>query len=171
MKPVGMIRRRFTPSDAERCAAIMSGNSLWQRYGVSYEKALHRFSSSDPNRDRILIAEIDGTPAGFCWYVPKGAFNRCGYIQLIGVDPDQQGQGIGEAMLLEAEALCSAESSEMFLTVSDFNTSAQAFYHRMGYEQAGALPGFVLPDVTELIYRKRLRDLQGAISSSENPAG
>lgn len=171
MTPSEIIIRRFKPSDAGSCAAIMSENKLWQRYGVTYEKALRRFSSADPTRDLILIAEISGAPAGFCWYVPKGAFNRCGYIQLIGVAPNKQGQGIGEALLQEAEALCSAESSEMFLTVSDFNISAQAFYHRMGYEQAGALPGFVLPDITELIYRKRLRDPQGEISSSGNPTG
>ena len=167
MNPSELIIRRFTPSDAEDCAVIMSENRLWQRYGVSYEKALARFSSADPARDIILIAEIDGTPVGFCWYVPKGAFNRCGYIQLIGVAPDKQRQGIGEAMLEEAETLCSAESREMFLTVSDFNASAQDFYHRMGYEQAGALPGFVLPDITELIYRKRLGDPQ----TGKNSAG
>ena len=133
----------------------MCGNSLWQRYGVSYEAALKRFSSADPDRDVILIAETEGKPAGFCWFVPRGAFNSCGYIQLIGAASDKHGQGIGKALLQEAERLCFTDSREMFLTVSDFNTSAQAFYHRMGYTQAGALPGFVLPDITELIFRKR----------------
>ena len=40
--------------------------------------------------------------------------------------------------------------------VSDFNTDAQHFYERHGYVRAGALAGLVLPDVTELIYWKRL---------------
>lgn len=148
--------RRFTPDDIEACAAIMSGNSLWQRYGVTYEAAQKRFSTVDPSKDIVFIAELNGETAGFCWFIERGAFNRAGYIQLIGVAPDKQGHGIGERMLAEAEAISFRSNREMFLTVSDFNTAAQAFYHRMGYEQVGAIPGFVLPDITELIYRKRV---------------
>jgi hypothetical protein len=51
----------------------------------------------------------------------------------------------------------SISSSDLFLLVADFNTDAQQFYQRRGYEQVGAIPAYVLPDVTELIYRKRVR--------------
>ena len=142
--------------DIPECAGIMVENPLWQRYGVTEEAALARFSSADPKREKVFVAELEGKVVGFCWFVEKGAFNRAGYIQLIGVAPDCKGHGIGKAMLSAAEEISFANRREMFLTVSDFNTAAQGFYQRMGYEQAGALPGFVLPDITELIYRKRL---------------
>jgi ribosomal-protein-alanine N-acetyltransferase len=45
----------------------------------------------------------------------------------------------------------------MVLLCSDFNTEAQRFYRRAGYEQVGALPDYVVPGVAELIFRKRLR--------------
>ena len=148
--------RRFTQEDIRACASIMAENSLWQRYGVSLEAAVRRFSSVDPEHDIVFIAESEGNVVGFCWFIEKGAFNRAGYIQLIGVAPDKQGRGIGEALLEAAEKISFANHREMFLTVSDFNENAREFYYRMGYEQAGALPGFVLPDITELILRKKV---------------
>ncbi len=84
-----------------------------------------------------------------------GAFGRSDYLRLIGVRADCAGQGIGAALLSEVEAR--ATSRDLLLLVSDFNEGAQRFYRRMGYEQIGAIPGYVLPDVTELIFRKRLR--------------
>jgi hypothetical protein len=48
-------------------------------------------------------------------------------------------------------------SSDLFLLVSDFNHDAQRFYQRQGYQQIGAIPGYVLPDVSELIFRKRFK--------------
>ena len=151
-----VVIRQFAPEDAAACARIMAGNSLWQRYGVSEAAALKRFSGADPAKDIIFIAEEAGKVIGFCWFIERGAFNRAGYIQLIGIDPARQGNGVGRALLSAAEELSFAAGREMFLTVSDFNHSAQNFYRRMGYEQVGALPGFVLSDVTELIYRKRV---------------
>lgn len=151
-----MIIRRFTEKDIPACASIMAGNALWQRYGVTKESAAARFASAEPEKDIVFVAEADGEVVGFCWFIEKGAFNRSGYIQLIGVDPACQGQHIGEKLLSAAEEISFANHREMFLTVSDFNTAAQRFYQRMGYRQVGALPAFVLPDVTELIYRKTL---------------
>ena len=134
----------------------MAENPLWQRYGVTKDDAQKRFSSADPQRDTVFVAELDGKVVGFCWFAEKGAFNCSGYIQLIGVAPDCKGHGIGKALLTAAESVSFANGREMFLTVSDFNHAARDFYHHMGYEEVGALPGFVLPDVTELICRKRL---------------
>ncbi len=154
--PDEIIIRRMRPDDIQACARIMAENALWKRYSVTPEAALRRFSSADPVKDIVFVAEAGGDVSGFCWFIEKGAFNRSGYIQLIGVAPEKQGRGIGEKMLAAAEEISFANKREMFLTVSDFNLSAQGFYHRMGYRQVGALPGFVLPDVTELIYRKQV---------------
>ena len=154
--PDDILIRRMRPDDVQACARIMAENALWQRYGVTPEAALRRFSSADPEKDIVFVAEIGGETAGFCWFIEKGAFNRAGYIMLIGVAPDKQGHGIGEKMLAAAEEISFSNNREMFLTVSDFNLSAQDFYHRMGYQQVGAIPGFVLPEITELIYRKQV---------------
>jgi ribosomal protein S18 acetylase RimI-like enzyme len=88
--------------------------------------------------------------------VLNGAFSRSPYLRLIGVHPDHSGAGVGSALIAQAEAEVRPTNHELFLLVSDFNTDAQRFYQRNGYEQVGAIPGYVVPDVTELIFWKRL---------------
>ena len=74
---------------------------------------------------------------------------------LIGVQRGERGSGVGRALMTHAEGALFAHSADIFLLVSDFNAAAQAFYRRLGYEQVGAIPGYVVPGITELIFRKR----------------
>ena len=147
--------RPLQAADIPGCARIMAENPLWQRYAVTEDSAVQRLSAGLEQGAAILAAGEPGEPLGFVWYVEKGAFARSGYIMLIGVDPACQGQGIGDALMDAAERIMFEKTRDVFLLVSDFNEGAQRFYRRRGYEQAGALPGYVLPDVTELIFRKK----------------
>ena len=133
----------------------MAENPLWQRYGVSPASAYQRLAGGVEQGASILVAETSGTVVGFIWYVEKGAFFRSGYVLLIGVDPTKQGQGVGEILMDAAEQIMFKKSADVFLLVSDFNEGAQRFYQRRGYICVGSLPGYVLPDVAELIYRKK----------------
>ena len=67
------------------------------------------------------------------------------------------GVGLGGALLRTIEAQAVKQADHLLLLVSDFNEAAQHFYRRLGYAQVGALPAYVMPDVAELIYYKRLR--------------
>ena len=89
--------------------------------------------------------------------IPQGTFGRSPYLRLIGVRPEAAGSGIGSALLAEVERRSAEIASDVFLLVSDFNEAAQRFYQRHGFEQIGEVSGYVLPDVTELIFRKRLK--------------
>ena len=82
----------------------MAGDPLWQRYGVTEESAARRLRDGFAAGATIAVAEIDGVPAGFIWYVERGAFNRSGYIMLIGVQGDARGTGVGRALMAHAEA-------------------------------------------------------------------
>lgn len=150
-----MIIRPLKSADLPSCALIMAENPLWQRYEVTQASAYQRLLSGHAQGGSILVAEMASEVVGFIWFVEKGAFSRSGYILLVGVDPLQQGQGVGELLMDEAERLMFEKSKDIFLLVSDFNHGAQRFYQRRGYERVGALPEYVLPDVSELIYRKK----------------
>lgn len=146
--------RPLQSADVPAVAAIMVGNALWQRYGITCAAAARRLHAGLDSGATVVVAETDGAVAGFVWYVVGGAFQRSGYIMLIGVDPSRQGQGIGHALLDHAESALFSTADSILLLVSDFNTAAQRFYHRRGYGQVGAIPDYVIPGVRELIFFK-----------------
>jgi ribosomal protein S18 acetylase RimI-like enzyme len=164
-----MIIRPMTKADIPALADLIAGDPLWQRYGVTEVSAMQRLTQGLAEGATIAVADpltdsrqdVEGQPAGFVWYVERGAFARSGYIMLIGVQPELRGQGIGAALMAHAEAAMFSEvrgfahAADVFLLVSDFNLAAQRFYERLGYVRVGALADYVVPGVTELIYRKR----------------
>lgn len=149
--------RPMEQSDVAACAALMADTPLWQRYGVTFASATERLSAGLRSGAVILVAEGPrGEVQGFVWLVVRGAFDRSGYIPLIGVDEASRGQKIGQQLLRAAEDHLRPLVADVFLLCSDFNLDAQRFYERHGYVKVGAIPDYVLPGVAELIYRKRL---------------
>ncbi|MHB1844856.1 MAG: GNAT family N-acetyltransferase [Deltaproteobacteria bacterium] len=130
----------------------MAEAPLWRRYGYGRERCAQDLSEAlERGGDALFCAELEQTPVGLAWVLPRGAFGRSPYLRLIAVAESARGKGIGALLLREAERL----TGELFLLVSEFNAEARRFYAREGYVQVGALPGFVLPDVTELLLRKQ----------------
>lgn len=150
-----MVIRPLLATDIPALAHLMAVTPLWQRYGVTEANATARLQDGFTQAATILVAEFEQRVAGFLWYVQRGAFQRSGYIMLIGVQPDLRGQGVGEALMHRAEAILFAEVDSICLLVSDFNHAAQRFYQQLGYIQVGALPDFVMAGVSEFIYYKR----------------
>jgi GNAT superfamily N-acetyltransferase len=74
-----------------------------------------------------LVAEVEGTIAGFATIVP-------GELRALYVDPPAQGAGAGSALLHAAEdALRGAGHDEAVLWVFEANAHARAFYERHGW--------------------------------------
>lgn len=147
--------RPLSAADIPALATLMATTPLWQRYGVTTASAARRLADGLAQAATILVAEVNNTPVGFVWYVTQGAFQRGGYIMLIGVASQTRNQGIGQALMEQAEAQMFASITAIFLLVSDFNQAAQHFYTRLGYQQIGAIPDFVQPGITELLFYKR----------------
>lgn len=145
--------RLLARADIADIARWVAETPLWQRYNVTVESFAQRLREGLESGATIFVAEREGDVLGFVWLVARGAFNRSAYIQLIGVRPDARAKGVGRALMEFAEAR--AESRDIFLLVSDFNTDAQRFYTRLGYRQVGKLDDYVIADVSELIFWKR----------------
>ena len=141
--------------DVGALARLMAATPLWQRYNVTEESASQRLQHGIEQGATILVAEIDHTAVGFVWYVANGAFHRSGYIMLIGVEQSTRSQGVGRALMHQTETLLFEKVNDIFLLVSDFNTDAQIFYGRLGYEQVGILRDYVIEGIAELIFRKK----------------
>ena len=71
-----MIIRPMVLGDVRSLARLMAGDPLWQRYGVTEESAARRLREGYAAGATIVVAEIEGEPAGFIWYVERGAFNE-----------------------------------------------------------------------------------------------
>ena len=153
--------RPMTADDISEVVNWLISLPLMQRYQLSADKARAQFEQALDKHDLLLVADLRQLDrvCGFAWCLVDGAFGRSVYLRLIGVRPDCTGTGVGSMLLEEAERTAREVCSDLFLLVSDFNKAAQRFYQRNGYQQIGAIPGYMLPDVTELIFWKRLSSI------------
>lgn len=82
-------------------------------------------------RDLFLVSVIDGRVVGTTM---AGFDGHRGWLHLVAVHPDRQRQGIGRAMMLEAERrLRTIGSSKVNLQVRSTNPGVVAFYESLGY--------------------------------------
>jgi ribosomal protein S18 acetylase RimI-like enzyme len=151
--------RPLTAPDIPLIAGWIVATPLWRRYRLTETGTRSSLERALSRADLLLVADVDhdnGQACGLAWCLPEGAFGRSTYLRILGVQASHTGLGIGAALLSRAEQIAAETTNAMFLLVSDFNVEAQRFYQRQGYSQIGAIPGYVLPDVTELLYWKRL---------------
>jgi ribosomal protein S18 acetylase RimI-like enzyme len=149
----------MTAQDIPIAAEWMVTIPLWRRYGLTANRAAEGFEKALRDGDILQVADLDEDRCcGFAWAMIGGAFGRSVYLRLIGVRADAASRGVGAKLLDNVEQVAAALSDSLFLLVSDFNTDAQRFYQRQGYQTVGRIPGYVLPDVDELIFWKRLRE-------------
>src|SRR5512136_926779 len=149
--------RPATTADLAALAAGLARLPLMVRYGRAAGRIEADLTAALARGDGLLLAVEEGRPAGLAWFLRTGTFGLGGYLRLMAVLPEAQSRGVGKVLLDAFEQEVAATSAHGFLLCSDFNLAAQRFYERHGWARAGALPGLVLGDVTELIYWKRVR--------------
>lgn len=149
--------RALNAADIPIIATWLPQIPLMQRYGVSAEQIAKQLSSAHAENDLLLTADSLGVQAcGLAWCIPRGMFGRSPYLRLLAVKEGMTDSGIGSALLEFLEELLAKQHSWLFLLVTASNVAAQRFYTRHGYQQIGAISGYVLPDVVECLFTKRL---------------
>jgi mycothiol synthase len=101
----------------------------------------------------FLIAECDGTVAGFHWTKVHGRKSSGGHdhdaigeVYVVGVDPEYTGRGLGRALTLAGlHHLRARGLSQAMLYVDASNTSAIALYEGLGFSRWD----------TDVLYRHR----------------
>ncbi len=86
-----------------------------------------------------LVAEVDGEVAGFMLGdIRSGEFGieeQCGWIEVMGVDPDCAGRGIGRALAEEMLRRYTARGVRRVRTMVDSSMpEVEAFFLRLGFE-------------------------------------
>ena len=75
------------------------------------------------------------------------------YLPMIGVDPSQQGRGIGSALLTHALAICDRDGLPAYLESS--NPKNVPLYERHGFEVVGTIQAGSSPTIRAMLRRAR----------------
>lgn len=142
------------PEHAEALADVIASAEFLQRYHDALGTP-ERYVERAFSHGTLLAAVREGVVQGLVWCTPEGTFGRGGYIRLLAVHPRARRSGVGRLLMASAEEVIFQRSGHAFLLTSDFNVPAQRFYEAIGYTRVGAIPGYVVPEITELIYWKR----------------
>lgn len=145
---------RLRAEDAPLIASAMVAMEPWRtlKYGAA---PLERYLlAQDPALQRYTVwvgSAVSGIVAvRYPWL--KGA-----YLELIALFPNQQGQGLGTAILQWLEQETQAHANNLWVLVSAFNKSARRFYFQYGFREIGPIEALVSTHSTELLLRKVLR--------------
>ena len=86
---------------------------------------------------RVLLAEIDGVLAGTVTITDVGQARA--YLGMLCVDPDLQAEGLGRALIADAEDMATEAFGArlMEMTVIDARPELIAWYERRGYARSG----------------------------------
>ena len=148
------IGRMQTEAQALACARLMASSEPWitlRRDEAGAKRNLHHPAAE------VYVAEENGTVIGFIVLTMQGPFR--GYIATVGVVAERRSQGLGAQLIRFAEERIFREAPNVFLCVSSFNTRAQKFYRRLGYERIGELRDFIVPGHGEILMRKTVAPL------------
>lgn len=103
---------------------------------------------------RYLVAEIHG---GIVGYAGLMCIEPISDVQTIAVVPEQEGKGIGSALLTELIAESRRRhAQDVLLEVRADNPRAQQLYRRFGFEQIHVRPRYYRDGVDALIMRLQL---------------
>jgi ribosomal-protein-alanine N-acetyltransferase len=136
-------------ADARFCARVMVESEPWITLRRDFDSALRLITD---RTKEVYVARATGAPVGHVVVNMEGPF--AGYIQALAVAEEWRGRGIGARLLKFAEERIFCDSPNVFLCVSGFNTRAQQFYARLGYERIGELKDYVIVGESEILMRK-----------------
>jgi mycothiol synthase len=158
--PAGTALRAFRPGRDERewlslnarAFAAHPEQGAWQRRDLELREQEPWF---DP--EGFFIAERDGVMTGFHWTkAPADEGEDIGEVYVVGVDPGEQGTGLGRALTLAGlHHLRDRGLAEAMLYVDEDNLPAIRLYEGLGFtrwrtdamyeERAGLAPGRAIP--------------------------
>ena len=143
----------MTPALADILGPAIAGIEPWASLSYRPELLTAFLKNEDPALHRKAVF-VDGAPAGVV--AVREHWLRGPYLQLLALLPPYQGQGLGAALLEWYAQQSGPNDRWLWLCCSAFNTRANAFYQRNGYEQIAVLPDQIVDGMNELLLRKRI---------------
>lgn len=132
------------PEQHERILGIAATGFRWSRFHLD-----PRISTQLANRIKrrwiesyvqgkrgslLYVAVIDGAPVGFLAVIEATVENRpAAIIDLLGVDPDHEGRGVGSALVHTFVSAWQSPGRELRVSTQAANIRSLGFYERQGF--------------------------------------
>ncbi len=139
------------PGLAAVIGSTLAGMDPWKTLGYGAEALARGLASPHPEVTRYL-AMRGGDPQGLV--VVRYPWLRGAYIELFAVLPAAQGRGVGGAALEFLESSYRGRTTNLWLLVSGFNSSARRFYEQHGFRPIGVIENLVAAGQDEVLLRK-----------------
>ena len=175
----GVIVRAATADDAPALAAIY-GHHCCHGFGTFEEAApsapdmAGRVKAVQDRGLPYLVAEVDGTVAGFAYaspFRPRAAY-RYTVEDSVYIAPDRMGQGLGKALLTEVIAACEAMGLRQMVAVigDSANAGSIALHRSLGFTEIGIGRdfGFKHGRWVDIVWMQRPLN-GGSASAPDNP--
>jgi len=110
----------------------------------------------------LVVTNDNGAVTGAANYAPEPFSDRMWNLYFIAVRPDQQGQGLGRALMAQAEAELTAmgDATARVLIVETSSTPQYAltreFYNKIGYDEEARIREFYGPNDDKVVFLKSL---------------
>lgn len=144
----------MTAESAERLGSAFAAIDPWARYRYTPDMLSTFLSAKEEDAPRFEIASEGALAGAIC---VRKTWLRGPYLQFLGILPPFQSRGIGVIALsrFEAEGR-GAGARNIWVSASEFNERALAFYERFGFTRIATLDGLVADGIAEILFRKRL---------------
>jgi len=151
--------RPMQPEDRAAVVQLLGESNPWRTLGYTAADWDRIFCPTPQGRDSY-VAELDGRVAGIA--IVRQRFLAGDYLELLGVAEWARKKGIGRLLLDHIQQLVFGRTRNLFACVSDFNEQARAFYKKLGYQEIGPMPNFLIPGSSEILLRKTLGPTRGS---------
>ena len=155
-------RYEATPADCRRVRELVESTGVFHDHeiDVAVELADERLAEGAASGYHFIFAERDGQTLGYACYGPIACTSGSYDLYWIAVDKSCHGQGLGKALLQEAERLIAGEGGRrVYIETSNRPQyePTRGFYLRCGYRIDAVLEDFYAPGDGKVIYVKALQ--------------
>lgn len=145
--------RRATATVARAQGGWLAGLQPWR--GLGYDAAgLASFLSRSAGEGQVRVARagVRGDVLGVLVLQPAVLLGN--FVSLLAVRAEAAGQGIGRALMEQAQTETFARRRWLYVSADAGNRAALAFYRRLGFTRVGRLPDLVRAGRTEILLRQ-----------------
>lgn len=142
---------------AADCRRLIVGSEPWKSLGYGNKEAL--LISKFSKKNFTLAALSQNRVVGLIIFKKNFLFGN--YLNLLVVDQNYRGLGLGKKLMREFEKHTFTDSKNIYICVSDFNLDAINFYKKIGYKKIGKIKDLIVKGSSEIFLRKTKGPIRG----------